>query len=260
MPDRRAPRLSSAVAAVLLGLVAPAAAALSVQCGPPPNGAICADGPWFEFATLNVAVAQGDSRSRYDIVVGAGRDLKVAISEDNPRYYGRADALLIDGSMLATRGDGTLPARGPDLLNDPLLAAQEVASLLQIALPRGPRTVTRATPVRASGTRFLAANTPGMSSYYGPPWSVEGRVTPAGDRAYAFELTLTYRVGLPDGTVTEREHVHRYSGRAAYPARRPRLPDSTSLDGWVIEVPGGETLRFESLGQARRVLGVVPPR
>lgn len=253
--------LTFLVAAMALALGAPAFAALSTECGPPPDGAICADGAWFDFATLSVAVAQGASRSRYDIVLGDGRDLKVAVSEDNPQYYGRADALLIGGTVLATRSDGTVPATGSEILNDPLLAAQEVASLLQIALPNGPRSIARATPVRASGTRFLAANTPGMSAYYGPPWTVEGRLTPVGDRTFAFELTLTYRVGMPDGTVTEREHVNRYSGRAAYPAKRPRLPDTTSLAGWTIEVPGSaETLRVETLGQARRVLGITPQR
>jgi hypothetical protein len=264
MIGRRTPRWPRRLAGASLVLLAPAVLALSVECGPPPDGAICADGPWFEFAAMSVAVAQGDARSRYEIVVGAGRDLKVSISEDNPRYRGTADAMLIDGSMLATRSDGALPSRGPDLLNDPLLAAQEVASVLQIALPKGPTSIARATPVNATGTRFLAANTPAMSSYYGPPWKVEGSVKPAGPRTVAFEFTLAYRVGQPDGTVTAREHVHRYSGRASYPATRPRLPDRTSLDGWTIEVPGGatgtETLRFKTLGQARRVLGVAPAR
>lgn len=233
---------------------------LSAECGPAPAGAICADGPWFEFASMSVAVSQGPVRSRYDVTLGAGRDILVKIDEANPRYRGRAQAILIDGSVLGSRREGGLPATGIDLMNDPLLAAQEVASLLQIALPRGPSSVTKATAVRADGKRILAASTPAMSSYYGPPWTAEGRVTPAGPREFVFELTLRFRVATPDGKVTDREHVHRYSGRASYPARRPRIPDAMSLAGWTIESPAGGTLAFATLGEARRKLGVAPAR
>ena len=248
--------------AVLCGAVAaaPASAGLSVQCGPPPDGAICADGPWFDFASMTVHVVQGEVRSRYDITVGAGHDLKVAIDEATPGYRGRAEAILIGGSVVATKSDGVLPNQGQDLLGDPLLAAQEVGSFLQIALPKGPRGIAKSTPVRASGTRFLAVNTPAMSSYYGPPWRVEGSIAPVANHGYAFEFTFTYRVGNIDGSVTPREHVHRYSGRASFPPKRPRLPDGTSLAGWTFDVPGGADLRFGTLGEARRALGIAPGR
>ncbi|CAG0992669.1 hypothetical protein BURK1_02355 [Burkholderiales bacterium] len=236
------------------------AAALSVECGPPPSGAMCLDGPWFEFATLTVDVTQGEARSRYGLTVASGRDLLATIEEANPNYRGRAEVLLIDGSLVAEKSDRSLPSAGADLLNDPLLAAQEVASLLQLALPRGPRKVTKATPVRAAGTRILAMNTPGMSSYFGPPWTLEGSIAPRAKGAFAFELKLTYRIARPDGTLTDREHAHRYTGRVGYPARRPRLPDSTPLAGWRIEAPGGALLEFPTLGAARRTLGVAPPR
>ena len=99
-----------------------------------------------------------------------------------------------------------------------------------------------------------------MSSFFGPPWTVEGTVTPAGKREYAFDLTFSFRIAQPDGTVTAREHVHRYTGRASYPAKRPRIPDATSLAGWKIESPAGEPLTFKSLGEARRALGIAPPK
>ena len=253
------------LAAALLGLAALAAlpaargAALSAECGPPPAGALCVDGPWFEFATMTIDLAQGEVRSRYSVTVGAGRDLKVSLEEDSRYRRGRADAMLIDGEFLGVKSDGSLPGEGVELLNDPLLAAQEVASLLQLAVPKGPRAVAKATRVRATGTRILAANTPTMSSYYGPPWTVEGTVTPAGGRELAFDLTFTFRIAQPDGTVTAREHVHRYKGRASYPAKRPRIPDATSLAGWKIEGPGGK-LSFATLGEARRALGIAPAK
>ena len=251
----------SLLAAAAVLAAPPAFAALSADCGPPPDGAICADGPWFAFATLTVYAVQGESRSRYEVVVGAGRDIKVAITENNPGYQGRAEAMLIDGSVLAMRGDGALPNRGQDMLGDPLLAAQEVASLLQLALPKGPKGIAASTKVRASGTRFLVATTPAMTTYYAPPWTVEGTVAPAGKDSYSFDLVFTARAGTPDGKVTPREVVNRYSGRASYPARRPRIPDSTSLAGWTFDLPNAEGMRYATLGEARRALGVVaPPR
>ena len=246
--------LAAAFAAAPPSLAAPTAA-----CGPPPDGAICADGPWFDFATMTVYAVQGESRSRYEIVVGAGRDIKVSITENNPGYQGRADALLIDGSVLAMR-EGALPARGQDLLGDPLLAAQEVASLLQIALPKGPKSVAASTKVRASGTRFLVATTPSMTTYYAPPWKVEGTIAPAGKDAFAYDLAFTAFAGTPDGQVTSTPIVGRYSGRASYPARRPRIPDSTSLAGWTFDLPNAQGLSFATLGEARRALGIAPPR
>jgi hypothetical protein len=244
--------------AVALAVAPPSPAAPSAACGPPPDGAICADGPWFDFAAMTVYAVQGESRSRYEITLGAGRDIKVAITENNPNYQGRAEALLIDGSVLAMR-EGALPTRGQDLLGDPLLAAQEVASLLQVALPKGPKAIAGQTRVRASGTRFLVAATPTMTTYYAPPWKVEGTIAPAGKDGYAYDLTLTARAGTPDGTVTTREIVSRYTGRASYPARRPRLPDSTSLAGYTFDLPNAEGLRFATLGEARRALGIAPP-
>jgi hypothetical protein len=248
-----------ALAALLAAPAAPAAT-LSADCGPPPAGAMCLDGPWFDFATMKIDLAQGEVRSRYEVTVGAGRDIKVSLEESNPYRRGRADAILIDGDVVATKSDGSLPGEGAELLNDPLLAAQDVASLLQVALPRGPGTVAKATRVRATGTRILAVNTPSMSSYYGPPWVVEGSVTPAGKREYTFDLAFSFRIAQPDGAVTAREHKHRYTGRASYPAKRPRIPDATSLAGWKLESPSGVALSFQSLGEARRALGIAPPK
>ena len=255
----RTPRIV-VLATLVAALAAPVAATPGTDCGPPPDGAICGEGPWFDFAAMTVYTVQGPSRSRYEIVIGAGRDLKVVVNENNPSYQGRAEAMLIDGSVLATRGEGNLPNRGADLLNDPLLAAQEVSTLLQAALPKGPRSISKPTPVRATDSRFIVARTPMMTSYYGPPWKVEGTVSPAANSAYSFDLTLTFRVATPDGTVSPREHVHHYSGRASYPAKRPRISDNTSLAGWTFDLPNAQDMRFSTLGEARRALGVAPAR
>ena len=205
--NRLRPGIASTLFALATLLAAPAvpAAALSADCGPPPAGAMCLDGPWFEFATMKIDLAQGEVRSRYEVTVGAGRDLKVSLEESSPYRRGRADAILIDGEVLAT-------------------------------------------------------NTPSRSSYYGPPWTVEGSVTPTGKREYAFDLTFSFRLAQPDGTVTAREHKHRYTGRASYPAKRPRIPDATSLVGWKLDSPSREAPAFKSLGEARRALGVAPPK
>ena len=246
-----------AAAALVLPLSAHAAK-LSTACGPAPGGAICPDGAWFAFASLAVEVTQGAVQSRYSVDLGAGRDIRVTIDEVNPRYRGRGEAVLIDGSQLAVKSNGSLPSTGPDLLNDPLVAAQEVASLLQIALPKGPRSASKAMPVRASGQRILAASTPTMSSYHGPPWSMQGRVTPGRNGEVAFDFTLTSRIALPDGSIRAETLVQRYVGRASYPAKRPRLADTLSLDGYVIDTPNGP-LSYPTLGDARRDLGVAPP-
>jgi hypothetical protein len=245
--------------AALLGLHgATVAAKPSAECGPPPDGAICADGPWFSFAWLTADITQGPSRSRYEVVLGAGRDLKVRVDENNPNYRGKADALLIDGNVFVYKREGVLPAEGQDLLSDPFLAAQEAATLLQLALPKGPATVTKKTPVRVAGKRFIVANTPAMSAYYAPPWKVEGSIEPFGNETYAYELTFTFRTGSPSGTVGDRDQVRRYSGRVSYPKERPRIPDSTSLKGWSVDVPGAQGAGFDTLGEARRALGVEP--
>jgi hypothetical protein len=131
--------------------------------------------------------------------------------------------------------------------------------LLQIALPGGPRSVAKATTVHATGTRILAARTPAMSSYYGPPWTVDGRISPLGKGDYAFDLTLRFRIAQPDGTVTPREHAHRYSGRVSYPAKRPRVPDAMDLTGWKIDLPPG-SFQGTTLGHVRRALHIPKPR
>jgi hypothetical protein len=252
----------AAAAILALALAAPVAAfgpPLSAECGPAPRGALCPDGPWFAFSTLDLEVAQGPVVSRYDVTLGEGRDILARIRQATPQYTGRADVLLVDGSTIIYRNDRSLPGEGQELLNDPLLAAQEVASLLQIALPRGPKSVAKATPVRAAGMRILTARTPVMSSYFGPPWTIEGKVTPGAGGEIAFDLTFKFRLAQPDGTVTARDYQHRYHGRIGFPAKRPRLPDAMDLDGWTLNQPPG-TVQGSTLGDVRRALGVAPPR
>jgi len=256
--NRRTRAAAAAVlAAALASPLASPAATLSAECGPPPRGAMCLDGPWFAFSTLKVEVAQGPVVSRYDVTLGAGRDILAHVEQSTPQYTGRADVLLVDGSTIVYRNDRSLPGEGQELLNDPLLAAQEVASLLQVALPRGPASVAKSTPVRSQGTRILTARTPVMSSYFGPPWTIEGKVTPGAGGDYAFDLTFKFRLAQPDGTVTAREFQYRYHGRIGFPPKRPRVPDSLDLDGWTLNLPPG-TVQGTTLGDVRRGLGIAP--
>ena len=258
LPSRIAPALI-ALAALLSAPAAPGAP-LSADCGPPPAGAMCLDGPWFDFATMNVRLVQGTVTANHEITQGAGQDLLVRTDETNPRFRGRAEAMLIAGAVVATRSDGSLPATGEELLGDPLLASQEVAGLLQTALPRGPGVTTGRRRIDVAGTRVFTAQTPQSTSLFGPPWRLEGTVTAKGARAFDFELVFSFRLVGPDSKVSERRHVHRYRGSATYPVKRPAIPDSMSLAGWRITGPQGGTYTYATLGEARRALGVAPAR
>lgn len=238
-------------------LVAPpaVAAALSAECGPAPKGALCLDGAWFAFSTLKVEVRQGSVTSRYEVTLGTGRDILARTEQSTPRYSGRADVLLVDGTTIVYRNDRSLPGEGQELLNQPLLAAQEVASFLQAALPKGPKQVRKSIPIRATGTRIVAMRTPAMSSYFGPPWTVEGTITPGRDGDLDFDFTVSFRLAKPDGTVTANGYQHRYRGRIGFPAARPRVPDALDLAGWTLNLPPG-TMQGSTLGDLRRSLGL----
>ncbi|GMU70745.1 MAG: hypothetical protein HS109_05625 [Burkholderiales bacterium] len=250
-----------AVAALLLGSAVPpvAAATLSAECGPAPKGAMCLDGAWFAFSTLKVEVLQGPVTSRYEVTLGAGRDILARIEQSTPQYSGRADVLLVDGTTVVYRNERSLPGEGQELLSDPLLAAQEVASFLQLALPKGPKTLRKATPIRASGARIVAMRTPAMSSYYGPPWTVGGTATPGKGGDVDFDFTVSFRLAKPDGKVTANEYRHRYRGRIGFPATRPRVPDTMDLTGWTLNLPPG-SMQGSTLGDLRRSLGLPASR
>jgi len=248
----------AAFACFTLAFAAPAAAAPSQECGPPPDGALCVEGPWIEFATMDVTLRQGTVTARYEVTIADGRDVLVRADETTPAYRGKSSAIMIGGSVLGTRSDAGLPATGMQLLDDPILAAKEAATLLQLARPRGPRSVTARTPVRVSGTRIVHVATPTLSSLFGPPWTIEGWVAPAGNGAYTFDLAFSFRLLTGDGSASPRTHVHRYEGRVSLPAKRPRLPDSLSLDGWTLENAQGATFFAATLGEARRALGLTP--
>jgi len=245
------------VAALLPGPAVPpvAAASLSAECGPAPKGAMCLDGAWFAFSTLKVEVLQGPVTSRYEVTLGAGRDILARIEQSTPQYSGRADVLLVDGTTVVYRNERSLPGEGQELLGDPLLAAQEVASFLQLALPKGPKPLRKATPIRAGGSRIVAMRTPAMSSYFGPPWSVEGAVTPGKGGDLDFDFTVSFRLAKPDGTVTASSYQHRYRGRIGFPAARTRVPDAMDLTGWTLNLPPG-TMQGSTLGDLRRSLGL----
>lgn len=262
MITSRAMRRLAAPALLLLALAAaaPAAAAPSRDCGPPPDGALCAEGPWLEFARMAVTLRQGTVTSRFEVTIADGRDVLASTDETTPYYRGKADAILIGGTVLGTRKDAALPGEGMQLLDDPVLAAKEAATLLQIARPKGPRSVGARTTVKASGKRILQVKTPTIESLFGPPWTIEGWVAPAGPGAWTFDLALSFRLLAGDGSLTERTHTHRYEGRVEFPAKRPRLPDAFVIDGWTLEGPSGAPFGLSTLGEARKALGIAPAR
>jgi hypothetical protein len=242
---------------VPMALHAQAPAPPPTQCGPPPAGALCVQGPWFDFGRVDVTTTTGAIVGRFTLQYPAGEEILARFDVAAPDGTRAAEVLVLSGAdTVAARVPPEYQGDPVQLLNAPVLTAQLVASLLQLALPEGPTSVTAKREVRlAESRRYLVTATPASRAAYGAPWSVAGSVRPGARGEFTYTLTLRYRRVGPGGVADARESPPlKLEGTISFAARRARLPDTFDLAGWRI-VRNGATLDEQpTLGALRRAV------
>jgi hypothetical protein len=141
--------------------------------------------------------------------------------------------LLIDGLVLATKGDISEPGYEIDALDSAVLTQKLVLNLLGAALPGGPESIRGIRRVLHSdakvGIQFATASAQG---YISPPWRVTGTVTRHNPARVEYVLSLTSGTKSNAGGQSNY-FAASFSGTLARKAN-VALDDSMDLGAWNI--------------------------
>ncbi len=246
------PLLFAAVTAQAQAPAVPPAA-----CGPPPDGAICAMGAWFDFARLDATTTTGAIVGRFVLQLPAGQEIYAKFHIVAPDGTRGAELVVIGtAETVAANVPPQFEGDPVSLLGPPMLTGQLVAGLLQVAVPEGPAALKGSRSVRLTEPRrYVVTATPASRAVYGAPWSLSGTVRAVGKGEIAFDVTLRYRrVGRSGVADVNDAAPLKLEGRLSYPAQRSRLPDSLDLDGWRIVRAGSVRDGVATLGELRRAV------
>lgn len=243
-------------AALGLALMPSAIAADSTRgCGDAPNAPICARGsPWYELGGAEIGARLGGEEQQFTLKMMSANDLRVHYRITEGGSVNEGDVLLIGGYALALKGGHVEPGYEGDYLDGPVLAMEAVVTLLDVAVPAGPKTVKDRHQILVSEPRRqISTATPSASAQYGAPWSAKGEVRRVSDETLAYDLAFTFvpldsfglrRVGQPPQTFT-------FKGTLDFPLERTALPDDFALTDWNVLGPGPAEPKPRTVGDVR---------
>ena len=231
------------------------AADSSRGCGDAPNAPICARGsPWYELGGAEIRARVGGPEQQFTLTMMSASDLRVHYRITERGALNEGDVLLIGGYALALKGGHVEPGYEGDYLDGPVLAMEAVITLLDVAIPAGPKAVKDRHQVMVNELRRqISTATPSASAQYGAPWSVKGEVRRVSEKTLAYDLAFTFvpldpfglrRVGQPPQTFTFR-------GTLDFPSERTALPDDFDLTGWNVLGPGPAEPKPQTVGDVR---------
>jgi hypothetical protein len=242
-------RKDHAVNAILRLLIAavigfaPAAASANASAGETSCNDHCGDtADWFDLNAIALKVSYPGTpgyalwRSRFD---SESRDFRLDAEMSNGKVTRTGTILMVNGLVMAVRGQAVNPGHELDLLDGAALSQQLVYRLLNEALPQGPGALKGVRKVDyASESTDLHLATPSSEGIVSAPWRVTGTVKRLAGNAVEYDLKLTSggASNIADNANTYNPHV---SGRLSKLAAA-KLDDSTSLKGWKTYSVGAE--------------------
>jgi hypothetical protein len=228
-------------------------------CGPAPEGARCADGPWSQFARMDLTLKATGFDADYAVRFPAGRDVYAKYDERSGTRRRQGEIIVVSDQAIAYRTDDERdPQREVDtqMLAGPLMMSQLASVLLQTGVPGGYKALSQPRQFAAKEAgRFILTSVPGAAALYGPPWSVTGTASRSSPMKITFSMRFTFTPVDPTGAVVSgKTETIALTGTALFPAKREALPDSFSIDGWKLERGGTELPELPALGALREYL------
>jgi hypothetical protein len=224
-------------------------------CGDAPNAPICARGsPWYELGGAEIRARLGGAEQQFTLKMMSANDLRVHYRIAERGVVNEGEVLLIGGYALALKGGHVEPGYEGDYLDGPVLAMEAVVTLLDVAIPAGPKAVKDRHQIMVSEPRRqISTATPSASAQYGAPWSVKGQVRRVSEETLAYDLAFTFvpldpfglrRIGQPAQTFT-------FKGTLDYPPERTALSDDFDLTDWNVLGPGSAEPKPRTVGDVR---------
>ena len=189
-------------------------------------------------------------------------DLMVTSDLNVPGESVQGDLVLVEQKVVLSRGFGQYAEQGAASLDAAALMMQLALRLLQHTAPGGPSQVKEATEVSfAEPVIHLHLDTGAAAGSFLAPWSVKGKIAPAGEDQKRFSLIFKFIGGTPE---QPQEGEMKLEGLADFSRIPFPIAAEESLSGWKLDwrdvgVPGAADAdtplpQAATLGELREVL------
>ena len=160
-------------------------------------------------------------------------DLLVASELSVPDETVIGDLLLVEGRAVLSRGFGKYEAEGAASLDAAALMMQLTLRLLERSEPAGPSAISTERDIEVEDTiNHINLVTGTAVGGFRAPWSISGKIVPAGETLRRFDLRFSFSVGAPGAA---QETSMRLKGLADYTETEFPLKGSDSLEGWKLD-------------------------
>ena len=182
-------------------------------------------------------------------------DLLVRSELAVPGETEQGETLLVGGRAMLSRGFGAHQAELGASLDAPALMMQLTLRLLERSEPGGPSKVSEAVEVDLTEEILhINLDTGGAAGGFQAPWSIKGRLAPAGETRRRFDLQFSFSVITEQG---KQATAMRLQGVADFSEEAFPIEGSDSLDGWEIvwrdsqDPAAGKARSARTLGELR---------
>jgi len=196
--------------------------------------AISAETRWADPSRVQLDVEfPGDGyHASWELFRCACGDLLVRSELNSPGEVDKGETLLVGGRAMLSRGFGEQQAELGASLDAPALMMQLALRLLERSEPGGPSKIDK--PVKVNlldEINHIHLETGGAMGGFQAPWSIDGKLSPAGATERKFDLRFTFSAG-PPGEVQETSM--RLVGLAEFADSEFPLTGDSSIEGWDI--------------------------
>ena len=188
---------------------------------------------WNEFETVRLRMTQEGMATpvRWFMQTSrANHDLQVEIDFPDPKKPQRGTLMMVEGTILVSKGIGFSPGREIDSLDSPMLFIILTGKVLSRALPEGPGGLKGNRPIRhedkKTGIQFA---TPSAQGFIPPPWSVAGTVIANSDGSRDFDLVLKW---IGEGA-TKKPTSMSLAGQLKHKSDF-QIDSNMALEGWSV--------------------------
>jgi hypothetical protein len=185
-------------------------------------------------------------------------DLLVHSELSAPGEVDKGETVLVQGRAVLSRGFGEDQAELGSSLDAPALMMQLALVLLERIQPAGPAAIDEAQEVEVKDAiNAIHLETATAIGGFPAPWSVGGRVRPAGENQRRFDLRFEFTA--PPGSGSEKGRI-RLKGLTDFSGADFPLSDAGSLAGWRLDwrdasdpaIPAAASA--ETLGELREAI------
>lgn len=188
-----------------------------------------------EWTPTNIGVMEsidgepGSAKTRVE--TNENNDARITVDLLDRGSRNKGTMLLISGRWMASHGLTLEPGAEIDIMDVAALNSQLAIALLKAALPEGPPiSGVRRHVLVSEENKPIDVATTSASGEYGAPWTVEGNVWSAKGTT-SYDLTFSF-------TNEKQRIIAHLKGDVSTPIPPLIIPDSTSLDDWLIHKIG----------------------